>query len=134
MNTAPSPLASLNVIEQLLTTGPASISDLAVSAGLPRKTLLALVAHLQRVGLLKKAADRPGTCSLNLLPTLPHQADRMTTQLVLARVDQHRTLLALEAATHLPRPVIGDILRRALTQGGLTCTCVGSLAMFSRRS
>ncbi|GAA5533952.1 MarR family transcriptional regulator [Deinococcus aluminii] len=131
--TAPalSPLSSLHALGALM-DGPVSSGDLAVATGLPRPQTVQLVRLLQGAGLVLRASDRVATCTLHTLPVLPRPTDRITTQLILAQVDLHRTLPALEAATGLPRALIGDTLRRAWLRGEVRCLCVGHLPVFER--
>ena len=71
-----SPLSTLHAIEHLL-AGDAPASSVGRATGLNRPQTSGLIALLARTGLVRQAADRVGTCSLNALPGLPHAADRV---------------------------------------------------------
>lgn len=126
-----SPLSTLHAIEHLL-EGNAPASRLARVTGLNRPQTTRLIALLARTGLVRQAADRVGTCSLNVLPALAHATDRVSTQSILALVPQARTVLGLVAATGCSSGVVMDTLRRAIVRGQITCVCVGHLPVFDR--
>ncbi|WP_034388491.1 helix-turn-helix domain-containing protein [Deinococcus sp. YIM 77859] len=128
-----SPLSTLHATEHLL-EGDAPARRLARVTGLNRSQTARLLALLARTGLVRQAADRGGTCRLNLLPALPHATDRISTQGILALVPQARTVVALARATGCSRRVVEDTLRRAVMRGEVRCVCVGDLPVFDRAS
>lgn len=124
-----SPLASLHAIELLL-SGAAPASHIGQAAGLNRVHTSRLIAMMARSGLVLQAANRVGTCRLNVLPGLAHPADRPTVQRILAQVRRARTVTGIAAATQCPPDVVTDTLRRAVIRRQVSCVCVGHLPVF----